>query len=335
MTSPSSERCGVDDRQRQRGADGQLGQDADHRVLEERCLASQEVPALPQLDDEGGHGAGHSWPDLPCDRRHDQAGQQDGADEVRHRVDPEGQRQVGAQEGHEDAGQRVAGDVGHGLAGPDGAIRGHEVLAPHDARQDGRLGRSEEQADGGDPEDERVDEQDVRLHDERDDEHEAGSQQVAHDHHALLVPAIHEGARQRAEQEIGQGGGQEDEAGLQRRTGDGEDHHAQGDLVEPVAEQADGAGQPEGAEACVAGEADVGVPADPLAQAERGGRDDGSRRRQCGRCRLAGCRHASPGTHPAAEDDRAVHGHRSSGVAHGRASPRLTTPQRHDPGVRV
>ena len=280
MVLPSSERSRVDDHQRQRRADRQLGQDADHRVLEECCLASEELPALPQLYGEGRHGADHSWSDLPRDRRHDQASQQHGADEVGHRVDPEGQCQVGAQEGHEDARQRVAGDVSHGLAGPDGAKSGREVLATDDARQDGRLGWSEEQTDGGDREDEWVDEQDVRLHHERDDEDETGSQQVAHDHHELLVPAIHEGPRQRAEQEIGQGGGQEDHAGLQRRAGDGEDHHAHGDLVESVAEQTDGACQPEGAEACVSGEADVGVPADPLAQAGRGGGDGGSRCRQ-------------------------------------------------------
>ena len=84
-----------------------------------------------------------------------------GGQDVGRRVGEEGQCEMArgrAQEGDEQAGDGEADDVGQRVGRPGRAVGGHHVVLCDDARQQGDLGRAEEQADRGDEEDERVDE---------------------------------------------------------------------------------------------------------------------------------------------------------------------------------
>jgi hypothetical protein len=60
----------------------------------------------------------------------------------------------------------------------------------------------------------------------------------ADDHRRPKVPAVHEGASDGRDEQVREGRGQEDQGRREGRVGDA-DEHGQGDLVQPVAEQAD------------------------------------------------------------------------------------------------
>ena len=143
----------------------------------------------------------------------------------------------------------------------------------HDLRQDRHPRRPEEDRDGGDQEDQRVDQDDVGDRGDRDDQDDRGAQDVADDHHLLVVPAVDERARDRAEQQVRERGREEDEPGRERRPGRDGDDRDERQLVEPVAEQRDELARPERRERAVEREADVWVLADPLDRLGRRPRD--------------------------------------------------------------
>ena len=104
-----------------------------------------------------------------------------------------------AQECDEEAGEREADDVGEGVGGPGRAARGHHLVLADDAWQDGDLGGPEEEADRGDQEDQRIHEHDVDARDIGDGHDQSGTDEVARNKYALVLPAIDEGARDGAE----------------------------------------------------------------------------------------------------------------------------------------
>ena len=138
-----------------------------------------------------------------------------------------------------------------------------------------------------------------------------GAQDVADDHHLLVVPAIDERARDRAEQQVRERGREEDEAGRQRRAGRDRDDRDQRELIEPVAEQRDELAGPQRRERAVEREPDVRVLADALDRAGRGTR---SRDRDV----AIGRRAASPPTWSRASKRRASDGEArpAPGAAH-------------------
>ena len=79
---------------------------------------------------------------------------------------------------------------------------------------------------------------------DRQEQDDRGAQDVADDHRLLVVPAIDERARDRAEEQVRQRGREEDETGRER--GARRDRHDgdERELVEPVAEQRDELARP-------------------------------------------------------------------------------------------
>ena len=124
-----------------------------------------------------------------------------------------------------------------------------------------------------DEEDQRVDEDDVGDRGERDEQHDRRAQDVADDHHFLVVPAVDERAGDRAEEQVRERGREEDEPGRERRPGRGGHDRDERELVEPVAEQRDELARPQRRERAVEGEADVWVLADALDRLGRWPRD--------------------------------------------------------------
>ena len=98
----------VDDRERERRPDGELCDDADQRVLEERGSAPQEVPAVAQLPDERSDRSRDRGPASRTTGGMTMPAEEHGADQVASPRRRERERQLGSQEGHEQAGQRVA-----------------------------------------------------------------------------------------------------------------------------------------------------------------------------------------------------------------------------------
>ena len=86
-----------------------------------------------------------------------------------------------------------------------------------------------------------------------------------------MVPAVHEGAGDGRDEQVREGRGQEDQGRREGRVGDAEDEDGQGDLVQPVAEQADRLSKPEGHEPGVRCEADVGMLTDARDDRRHGG----------------------------------------------------------------
>ena len=105
---------------------------------------------------------------------------------------------------HEQAGQRVADDVGQRLADPHRGVRGEQLVlgarcaAGSRRAPAGRRSRSRDQ-----DEHERVDEQDVRHDRDRDEQDDRRAQQVADDQDFLVVPAVDERAGDRAKSRFG------------------------------------------------------------------------------------------------------------------------------------
>ena len=152
-----------------------------------------------------------------------------------------------------------------------------QVLLVDDPRQDRHPRRPEEDRDRGDEEDQRVDEQDVRDRRDRDEQDDRGAQEVADDHDLLVVPAVDEGAGDRAEEQVREGRGEEDEAGASARAGRDADDERERELMEPVAEQRDELAGPQRRERAVEGEPDVGVVADRARRPRSGGPGSGWR----------------------------------------------------------
>ena len=181
-----------------------------------------------------------------------------------------------AQEGHEQPGQRVADDVRQRLGDPRRRVRGQELVAGHDPRHHRGPRRPEEDRDRRHEEDQRVDQDQVDRRRDRHEQDRRRPQEVADDHDLLLVPAVHERAGDRAQEQVRQRGGEEHEAHRERRVGRREDQERQRDLVHPVAEQADELAHPERRERAVEGQPDVGVASGALDE----DRDDGDGGRQ-------------------------------------------------------
>ena len=217
----------------------------------------------------GVRRVGRGADQLGDDHRGDQARR----GQVGRAVDPEGERDGAAEEGDEQPGQRVADDVGDRLADPQRRVRAEQVLLRDDAREDRHARRAEEDRDARDQEDERVDEDDVRDRRDRQDQDDRGSQDVADDHDLLVVPAVDERARDRAQQQVRQRGREEDQARRERGARRDRHHGHQCELVEPIAEERDELTRPQRRERGVEGEADIGM----LANGNGG------------RCRRAGC----------------------------------------------
>ena len=192
----------------------------------------------------------------------------------------EGESQVRGlrpQEGDEKAGDGEARDVSQRVGCPCGAVGRHQVIGAHDARQEGDLGWPEEQAHGRDQEDQRVDVHDVSQGREGDEHNQRGTHQIAGDEHAFVLPAVNERAGDGPERNVGQRRSEEDEPGGQRRVGQRIHQHAERDLVEAVAEEADGLGQPERGETSIKCQADIGMAEDAGADRERRGGAGASR----------------------------------------------------------
>ena len=141
-----------------------------------------------------------------------------------------------------------------------------EFVVLDDLRQDRDPGRPEEHRDRRHQEAQRVDEQDVGHGSQWDEQDHGRAEDVADDQHLALVPAIHERARERRQEQVRERRRQEDERGRERGPRHGEDHHADGQLVDPVAEQRDQLAGPQRRERPVEGQPDVGVLADAVAR---------------------------------------------------------------------
>ena len=208
-------------------------------------------------------------------RRHDHRRQQGRRGEVGHRIEPERERERRLEEHDEQAGDRVVDDVRQRLAHPHRGVRGQQVLLGDDPRQDGLAGRPEEDRDRRDQEHERVGEPDVVQDGHRDQQHRGRPQDVRDHQHLLLVPAVHVGAGDRGEDEVRHHAHEEGQGHRERRVRDLVDEGGQGDLVHPVAEQADDLAGPQGRERRVEREAHVGVlagalePGGPLGDRDR------------------------------------------------------------------
>ena len=100
-------------------------------------------------------------------------------------------------------------------------------------------------------------------------QHDRRPQDVADDQDLLVVPAVDERARDRAEEQVRQRGREEDEAGGERRAGRDRHDRDQRELVEPVAEQRDQLTRPQRRERAVEGEPDVRMLADALDRLDR------------------------------------------------------------------
>ena len=104
-------------------------------------------------------------------------------------------------------------------------------------------------------------------------QHDRRAEDVADDHHFLVVPAVDERARDRAEKHVREHGREEDEPRREHRSGRGGHDRDECQLVEPVAEQRDELARPQRRERAVEREADVRMLADPLDRLGRWPRD--------------------------------------------------------------
>jgi hypothetical protein len=100
-------------------------------------------------------------------------------------------------------------------------------------------GWSEEDGDGRDEEHERVDEVHVRHGRDRYEQDRSGPEQVAGDEDLLVVPAIDQRAGHRAQEQVRQCRGHEDQGRRQHRARRDQDDGRERDLVDPIAEQRD------------------------------------------------------------------------------------------------
>ena len=130
---------------------------------------------------------------------------------------------------------------------------------------------------------------------QRDQQHQPGPQEVADDHGHAPVPAVHQGAGQRAQQHVRRGGHGQRDAQVQRRA-QVDDQHAQRHLVDAVAEEADQLADPQQREVAVADQGQVGglraLGADGRRTHRGGRRGDHQGRRRQRRRGLAGRRSA-------------------------------------------
>ena len=137
-----------------------------------------------------------------------------------------------------------------------------QLVAPDEPRQDRDPRRAEEDRDGGDQEDQRVDEDDVRRGDDRDHQDRgARSRSLTTmtsrwSQRSTKVPAIGDRSR------FGSVAATNTNATRDRGVRDRGDEEGQRDLVDPVAEEADQLARPERRERAVEGEPDVGMTAD-------------------------------------------------------------------------
>ena len=213
-------------------------------------MADDELDPLPDVDDEMALGT-VAW----CVERPTDQGDSHRGDDERRRVDP--QRQAGPDRRGEEPGNRRPDDEPRAVDHLEVGVGLGESGTTGDRRDGGGVGGEEQRAKGahrrGDDEDHRH-RRAVQHDGQRDERGQRGAAQVAQDHHPLLVAAVGDGARKKAEHEIGQRLQRADDAHREPRAGQREDEQRQGREADGVADGRDALGDDEGPEVAIARE---------------------------------------------------------------------------------